>query len=265
MNVKSIVDCSGDSIISEAADLPLIKNDYYQAAAQVFTMTGVEEDNEARLGLILMKALRSAIDEKKLEDFYDRVYVVQGSLKKNTVSLKVGIPMAVTLQGSNASDIRRTAESFVHNLSIFLTSSVPAFKNASIESVAPEAGIRVGPRTMGKYVLTGEDVLSCKKFDDAVADGAWPIEEWEQHRRVNMRYFNLGDYYQVPAGCIQSATIDNLFMGGRNISASKEAIASARVMGICLQTGYAAGCLAAGYATGALQSTSINTIQNDQL
>jgi len=42
-----------------------------------------------------------------------------------------------------------------------------------------------------------------------------------------------------------SPAIENLFFGGRIISATDGAIASARVMGICLQTGYAAGKLAA--------------------
>ena len=38
--------------------------------------------------------------------------------------------------------------------------------------------------------------------------------------------------------------IDNLFFAGKNISATNKAIASARVMGTCLQTGYAAGKIA---------------------
>jgi hypothetical protein len=110
-----------------------------------------------------------------------------------------------------------------------------------------------------------EDVLSCKKFDDAIANAAWPIEVWEQNRRVNMRYFDLDDYYQVPAACLQSNNLDNLFFGGRNISATDGAIASARVMGICLQTGYAAGCMAAASASNISLPDAVKQIQNEQL
>ncbi len=265
IHLKSFIDCSGDSIISQAANLPLIKSDQYQAAAQVFTMQGIEEVNEARLGLILMRSLRSAIDENKLPGFYDRVYIVQGSLKNNCVSLKLGIPVAVTYTPGNLQELEKSAKNFIETLSEFLIKNVPVFKNAVIEHIAPEVGIRVGLRTMGKYILTEEDVLNCKKFDDAIANASWPIEEWEQHKRVRMRYLNPGDHYQVPVRCLQSKFIRNLFMAGRNISASDGAIASARVMGICLQTGYAAGILAQSFIAGLTESITIKSIQNEQL
>ena len=265
INLQSLVDCSGDSVISQAANLPLIKSENYQAAAQVFTIQGVAEENEFKLGMIMMKALRSAIDNNILGDFYDRVYVVQGSLKNNCVNLKIGIPLAVTYAPGNLQELRTVALSFVDNLSQFLIKNVDAFKNASLVHIAPEVGIRIGQRSTGKYLLTEEDVLRCKKFNDAVANATWPIEIWEQNRRVNMRYFKLDDFYQVPSGCLQSNNIDNLFFAGRNISATDGAIASARVMGICLQTGYAAGCMAAAAAQNLSLSDAIGQIQNGQL
>lgn len=265
INLQALIDCSGDSVISQATNLPLIKSENYQAAAQVFTMQGVAEENEFKLGMIMMKALRSAIDNNILGDFYDRVYVVQGSLKNNCVNLKIGIPLAVTYAPGNLQELRTVAVSFVENLSQFLIDHVDAFKNASLVHIAPEVGIRIGQRSTGKYLLTEEDVLSCKKFDEAIANAAWPIEIWEQNRRVRMKYFALGDHYQVPAGCLQSNSIDNLFFAGRNISATDGAIASARVMGICLQTGYAAGCLAAATALTLPPNDAIRQIQNGQL
>ncbi len=265
IGLKALIDCSGDSIISQAANLPLIKGDYYQAAAQVFTMQGVTEQSEFKLGMILIKVLRSAIDKDLLGDFYDRVYIVQGSLKNNEVVLKIGIPLAVTYSPGNAQELRTVAMSFVENLSAFLIAHVDAFKNASVTHIAPEVGIRTGQRSTGKYILMEEDVLSCKKFENAIANCTWPIEIWEQNRRVNMRYFKLDDYYQIPADCLQSNSLNNLFFAGRNISATDGAIASARVMGICLQTGYAAGCLAASTALNLSLNDCIRQIQNEQL
>ncbi len=265
IHLKSIIDCSGDSIISRAADLPLIKSENYQAAAQVFTMQGVEEDNEARLGMIMMMALRRAIEQDKLADFYDRVYIVPGSLKNNSVSFKVGIPLPVTYAPGNLQELKTVAESFVENLSQFLINHVAAFINASVQHIAPEVGTRIGQRSIGKYILTEEDVLQCKKFDDAIANAAWPIEEWGQQLRVTMRYFSIDDFYQVPVGCLQSGHINNLFFAGRNIAATDAAIASARVMGICLQTGYAAGCIAAAIASNVSLKEAVKQVQNDQL
>ena len=265
VHLKTLIDCSGDSVISQAVNLPLIKSEKYQAAAQVFTMQGVTEENEFKLGMIMMKALRLAIDNNILADFYDRVYIVQGSLKNGSVNLKIGIPLAVTYAPGNLQELRTVAHSFVENLSKFLITHIDAFKNAHVHHIAPEVGIRIGQRSTGKYILMEEDVLSCKKFDTAIANASWPIEIWEQNRRVNMRYFKLDDYYQIPAGCLQSNSLTNLFFAGRNISAIDSAIASARVMGICLQTGYAAGCLAASIALNLPLNDTIRQIQNGQL
>lgn len=265
LNCKAIIDCSGESIISQLSNAALIKSDNYQAAAQVFTLKNIGEVNEPQLGMILMKELRSAIDKKELGDYYDRVYVVQGSVKNNCVSLKLGLPLPVTHTPENLASLKKMAHSFIEELTAYLIQHVPVFKNAEIEHIAPEVGTRVGLRTMGKYILTEADVLSCKKFDDAIANSAWPIEEWGQNRRVKMRYFEYDDFYQVPAACLRSESITNLFMAGRNISATDGAIASARVMGICLQTGYAAGLLSAGHVLNIPEKEILKNIQEAQL
>jgi len=243
--VSTIIDCSGSSSLSQLAGLPLIKSDKYQAAAQVFSMEHIGQATEANLSLILMKELRMAVIEKKLAPHFERVVIVPGSLRDHGISLKIGIPITVTGSTENLVELQKAAHVFVHALSEFLISEVPIFKNAHLGHIAPQVGIRVGMRTVGKYILTEEDVLQCAKFPDSIAKGSWPIEEWGQDRRMSMRYFAEEDHYQIPARCLISASMDNLFTAGRCISATDGAIASARVMGICLQTGYAAGRLAA--------------------
>lgn len=261
----SIIDCSGESIVSQLTDSPTLRSEHYQAAAQVFTLCNVHEDCETRLGMILLKELKSGINNKLLDHYFDRVYVVQGSLRKGRVSLKLGLPLPVTHTHDNLESLQKMARSFVEGLTAYLVQHVPVFKDAEIEHVAPEVGIRVGLRTLGRYILTEEDVLGCKKFADAIANASWPIEEWELDKRVKMRYFPLEEHYQIPASCLQSEAIANLFVAGRNISATNGAIASARVMGICLQTGFAAGSLAAALVMGIPDKEMIESIQHAQL
>jgi hypothetical protein len=112
--------------------------------------------------------------------------------------------------------------------------------------IFPKPGIRVLQRSKGKYVLTEEDILVCMKFEDSVATGTWPIEEWDNDGKLSMKYFPLNKSYSIPARCLMSDEVTNLFFGGKNISATARAIASARVMGTGLQTGYAAGKIACG-------------------
>jgi hypothetical protein len=58
-----------------------------------------------------------------------------------------------------------------------------------------------------------------------------------------MQYFESDAGYHIPARCLQSDVLENLFFGGKNISATSKAIGSARVMGTAWQTGFAAGQL----------------------
>jgi hypothetical protein len=98
---------------------------------------------------------------------------------------------------------------------------------------------------VGLRLLTGSDVLAARKFPDAAAHCAWPVEQWGAEGVARFRYLPEGAHYDVPVGSLRAAGIQNLFMAGKTISADAEAIASARVMGCCLATGAAAGNLAA--------------------
>ena len=265
INFKAVIDCSGDAAISRLADCPLLTNEIYQAAAQIFTMKNIKDISEHVLGMILIKEIRKAVINKSLPDYFNRVTVVQGSVKNNMASFKLSIPVEVTFKENNLKEIRETALRMIETLTHFLINNTVVFKNASLFNIAPEAGIRVGARPEGKYILTEEDILSCKKFDSAIATGAWPIEEWGQNKSVKMTYFNFEDYYQIPADCLKSKTIKNLFFAGRNISATDKAIASARVMGICFQTGYAAGVLAAYQLSGIPETIAVRKIQEKQI
>jgi hypothetical protein len=105
---------------------------------------------------------------------------------------------------------------------------------------------------VGRYLLTGADLLGARTFPDTVARCSWPIEQWSRDGKVSYRYLAPGAYYEIPARCLQALSPHNLFMAGKSLSADVDAIASARVMGCCLATGAAAGNLAAKW----LESTT---------
>lgn len=258
INCKSIIDCSGNSIISQLAKLPLIKSETYQAAAQVFTLKGINQTIESNINLVVIKELKKAILNNQLESSFKNISIVQGSYHNNCISFKIGIPIAVTNSKNNLENLREKAIEMIQQFVSHLVAHVELFKNAAIQHIASEVGIRVGTRPVGKYILNEEDVLSCKKYDTAIANCSWPIEEWQEEKGVAMRYFNHDDFYQIPADCLISSQILNLFFAGRNISATDAAIASARVIGICLQTGYAAGMLA---SDNIINTPSLNTIK----
>jgi hypothetical protein len=93
--------------------------------------------------------------------------------------------------------------------------------------------------------------LSGRQFADSVARASWPIEMWDDGRLgPTYEWLDDGCSYDIPRRSLESRDIDNLFAAGRCISASHDALGSARVIGTCLATGEAAGIAATRQAGG---------------
>lgn len=113
---------------------------------------------------------------------------------------------------------------------------------------------RESRRIKGEYVLNENDILENRMFDDAVAYGGWHLDS---HRPEGFYAFinktpqnedktvMFDGIYTIPYRCIYSKDVENLFLGGRIISASHRAFSSTRVMATCAVAAQAAGTAAA--------------------
>ena len=125
-------------------------------------------------------------------------------------------------------------------------------ENYDLVWVGNVSGTRESRRLIGDEVLTENDILSKKIHSDAVAYGGWPMDEHvggglSAKGEIPSRVRSFNGLYSIPYGCYCSKNIRNLMMAGRNISASKLAMGSTRVMGTCAIGGEAVGT-AAGMA-----------------
>lgn len=244
IHTNSVVDCSGNAIVSQLAGIETIKENSYQAASQIFRVDNVSSTSEYALNMALLKAMVNIIPQKNWPESYRALSVVPGSLRQNRVDLKLTLPEIIT--DTTAADTNFMTETHRRVTEVFLglKAELKSLEHATIEKIFPLPGIRTQQRSKGKYTLTEQDVIGCRKFADAVAIGTWPIEEWKNDGSLSMTYFTPDSCYTLPAACLMSSEINNLFFAGKNISATARAIASARVMGTGLQTGFAAGSLA---------------------
>lgn len=111
-------------------------------------------------------------------------------------------------------------------------------------------GYRESRRLEGKYILIEHDVRGSRIFDDAVAYGGWPMDEHVcggilDFDKLPSRVFSFDGSYTIPYRCYCSKNVENLMMAGRDISVSKMAFGSVRVMGTCAVGGQAVGTAAA--------------------
>ena len=220
--VGAVIDCTGTAEVARAAGTKCLETDETtQAPAVVFQLRGVtrEIDSAADAAQVLLPLIRAGFPP-----LYFHPNLETGS---------------ITAKFSGGPDQ-------VPTLIEFLRANVRGFEKC--EPLPGELIIsrRAGRMVMGEYILTGADVLAAKKFPDAVARCAWPVEQWSVEGKTKLRWLPAGEYYEIPARSLRATGLQNLFMAGKTISADVEAVASARVMGCCLATGEAAARLAGG-------------------
>jgi glycine/D-amino acid oxidase-like deaminating enzyme len=132
----------------------------------------------------------------------------------------------------------------VESLQAFLRKCVPGFADAYVIAVATQVGVRESRRVMGEYVLTADDVLHGRVFDDAIACASYPIDIHQPDGAGNS-WRELQAPYTIPYRCLLPQGLRGLLVAGRAISATSEAMASARVMPTATAVGEAAGTGAA--------------------
>ena len=265
IEADAFIDCSGDAQVCQFAGISMIRDDTFQAAARVFTLSGMPSIEEHAVQLVLWRAIYKGVQLGEIPSSLLKVYPVPGSMVGDKMSFKYAIPMEVNHLPDNYSQLKKYSEQAIHELILYLQKHTDVFNTLILETISDEVGIRTGLRPKGKTVLTGTQIVKGQKWESGIAKCAWPIEEWCVEDAVKMTYLAEGNYYEIPLECLVTAEISNLFFAGRNISADKEAIASARVMGACLQTGYAAGILASSYCQGTPNSIALQIIQKMQI
>jgi hypothetical protein len=128
----------------------------------------------------------------------------------------------------------------------FLRRYVPGFEKSYVAQSGVQVGVRETRRVLGDYQLTADDVLAARKFGDAIARGAYPIDIHNPTGSGTvLKRLPPGEAYDIPLRCLMPKEVDGLLVAGRCMSGTHEAHSSYRVMPIVMATGQAAGVCAA--------------------
>ena len=253
LEARAVVDTSGDAVVAHragaaTATAPLAER---QLASLVFVLQQVDT---GALGpgprVALLKLLVTAEQEGRLPKGAANLALAL-SPQPGEVVCKLALS-GITEELPAQRDFLTLAEQEGRRRALAVTQflkTLPAFARAFVSHAAPQVGVRESRRAIGRYQLTREDVLSGRTFEDGVARASWPIELWEEGRLgATYEFLADGTHYDIPLRCLQARDVDNLFFAGRCMSATHEALGSARVIGTCLATGEAVGRAAASYA-----------------
>ncbi|MES2697701.1 MAG: FAD-dependent oxidoreductase [Verrucomicrobiota bacterium] len=265
---KIVVDCTGDADVAYRSGVPCEKGNEQggmQPPTLMFCLAGVDTEklrmsiaNHTRTYLtdfipaeyfgqnnqFIVVGLRELIAKARLERGLnipnERTIIITG-LRPGEVWINM-----TRVPGVDATDVRSLsfgeieARKQIEDIYQYLKGYVPGFEECYFTKTAPFLGIRETRRIVAHYMMTQEDVLACRHFDDAIAVASYPIDI---HRPGDegCTLIWCGDCYDIPYRSLLPQKVKNLIVAGRCIGATHEAMGAIRVMATCMAMGEAAG------------------------
>jgi len=269
---KVIVDCSADADVCARAGVPTVKGRESDGKMMPATMF-------FRIGNVDDEKVEAWVREHEKIHPGERLYecVVREAREKGEFPIprewiniyrepapgvwRVNCTRLLDVDGTNPDDLTRAeveGRRQVMALFQFMRARCAGLENIRLLDIAAQIGIRETRRIIGEYVLTADDVLQGRRFDDAIARCSYPIDihdpqgtrgtligiggEDKPHHEVTS---DAPPYYEIPYRCLVPLQVDNLLVAGRCLSATHAAAASARVIPPVYAMGQAAGTAAA--------------------
>lgn len=136
-----------------------------------------------------------------------------------------------------------------------LKNDVGMYPNHRLNWAAYVSGKRESRRLLGDIVLNKADIVDGVEYPDGCVPATWKIDLHLPDARYDKgfegdeflskaHYTDYKEPYWVPYRCLYSRNVPNLFMAGRDISVTHEALGAVRVMRTCGMMGEIVGMAA---------------------
>lgn len=254
---KQFIDATADGFLGEDMGMEIYSHETLQpatTAARVFGWNQLTNPNE-----ILSKNQQRIGCRPGWDDFFTDIPQVRNWFKSN-----------ITEDCSDADKLTKaeiTGRAQIREMLDILREEDPGAKNLALIALSSSIGIRETRQLRCSYQTTMDDICNGRKFDDAIAYCAYPVDIHHQNKKTAYRFLDGTEeiveagkenrlvrwrdetiesptYWQLPYRSMLPKDIPNLLICGRAIDTDKGALAAARVMISLNQTGEAAGVAA---------------------
>jgi ribulose 1,5-bisphosphate synthetase/thiazole synthase len=247
LSAKVIIDASGDADVAAKAGVPFesIKDGPVQSLTTTFKLINVNVDaakkvKKDQLHDLMAEAISEGYALPRKEGSV-HITPLQGVMVTNMT--RVGDVNALEPLELTHAEIEGRKQGMEYTR--FLIDKVPGYEHAELGGFSHQIGVRETRRIFGEYRLNKQDVVSARKFEDAVAKCGAPIEDHHAGSDTVWQYLPDGETYDIPYRSLVPQKVDGLLVAGRCLSADHDAHASVRSMGQCMAMGQAVGVAAA--------------------
>jgi len=238
---KQIIDCTGNGAVAGLLGLERLQEQERQPGSFVYTLTP--------------NADLTKLDAKGLQARFEAA-VKAGKVQKSDCRwsvmhyLREGGNTGNYIEGAdNSTADARTATNLKGRQSMLrmyrFLKTVPGLEQIRLEGMSPEVGVRETYRVAGEYVITHQDYVSGKRWDDSVCNAFYPVDMHDEKTGVQPMHLAEGVVATVPLRALIPRGSTNLLVAGRCLSSDRMANSALRVQATCMATGQAAGAAAA--------------------
>ena len=280
------VDCSGDADVAAAAGVPCVKGrekdgkmrpltilfrlgnvdirrvvEYARAHPEQFTADPNFQILDLDRGLVRISGFFDLVAEARARGELDKDchYIRFEGAFPDRGTLFVNTTRVYGRDGTSAWDLTEgsiEARRQMDQLLRFLVLKVPGCERAFRIDASSVIGVRETRRIRGEHLLTEEDILAGRAYDNTV------VKAWRHHGEgrnwhspdgaegapsdPTYRTMTTGlQSFEIPYGCLVPLEVEGLVAAGRIISQTHEADMWTRGMYCCVMTGQCAGVAAA--------------------
>lgn len=257
IRVKEIVDCTGAGTAAALAGAELMREDERSPGAFRFTMTGLPPRKAWNVSA-LQAAYKAALADGSLRegDTRDSIFGFTHftGLLTNYIDTKG--------EGTDGRGyVNQEGRASMLRLYRFLKKQ-PGFEQIQIGACAAEVGVRETARVKGEYVVTIDDYVTGRCWNDSLCYVFYPVDLHTKEKGVDPKYLPIGVKPTIPLRALLAKGVDHVLMAGRCLSADRMAMSAIRVQAACMATGQAAGEVA---AQAALTNRSPRAVPLDEI
>ena len=278
-SAKTYVDCTGDGDVAAWAGAEVLKGDEETGDLQMSTLC-FTVSNVDMYSYLCGNNLHGGNPQSPIHDIlksgkYPMIkdsHLCQNTIGPGVIGFNAG--HVADVDGTDTQSLskgmaegRKMANEIVTALNEF---APKIFGNAVLSSTASLMGIRESRRIVGDYVLTAQDYLERRTFDDEIGRSAYYIDVHQSKKAksredMETKYprYQKGESYGIPYRILTPVGIKNLLTAGRCISCDRRILGSVRVMPPAMVTGEAAGTAAAMAAK--MSSVDVHSVDTEEL
>ena len=259
-SAKVFVDCTGDGDLAAVSGAQILpkgreKDGLLMPSTISFVIANVDEEKlfkaQSEIGLGgFSEIFKSCAPQGYATSFFysfDRTTVPGMVSVNNSGQRDLGIIDTTNIRDVNVS-MRAGLQVAMDFVKIAREKQVPGLENCILARTAPELGIRESRRIAGDYIMTYEDLLANREFEDIVARRYGTIDSGGLGDDGDYRA-GIKNGHAYPYRVMLPKGLEGLLVAGRCASLEHLAMATCKSMGNMMAIGHAAGTAASLAAT----------------